>query len=243
MEFGVFDNPTDAFMRDKPNGSPYDMNGSVDPNAFLASLGQGGQGGGGNMSVPPGLSPQLKKLYMAAGAKYKVPWQFLAKQGYAESRWNPKSTQVGGYGRGIAQFDFTPGANAANSNFYLGGGGVAAAMNPNIAIMGQASYMHDLMYGGNGHPGEGGNLWAAARDYNGSGDKAVQYANSLVGPQGGGGAGSVLSPSGGTFEATLHLIYPNGATQDVPTTFRPKFGGVIGVHIDDKAPHKKAPSR
>ena len=42
--------------------------------------------------------------------------------------------------------------------------------------MAQAHLMSDLPNR------EGGNYWAAARDYNGSGPHAVAYANSLVGP-------------------------------------------------------------
>ncbi len=206
VEFGVYDNPKDAFTRNVPFSHTYD------PNQYLASLGAGSVGtSAAGIKVPAGLPSQYKALYQQAGAKYGVPWQFLAAQGFKESSWNPNAISSDG-GYGLAQFTGATGAA------YLGGSGwQQRALNPSMAIMAQAHYMSDLMNR------EGGNLWAAARDYNGTGPAAINYANSLV-PRG--GSSSVASPSGGSFEATLHMVYPNGARQDVKAIFRPKFAGV-----------------
>lgn len=51
------------------------------------------------------MSPQLQSYYQAAGKKWDLLWQFLAKQGYKESGWNPTiMARNDDGGTGIAQF-------------------------------------------------------------------------------------------------------------------------------------------
>jgi len=111
------------------------------------------------------------------------------------------------------------------------------AMAPKQAIDAQEHLMSDLM------TREHGNLWVAARDYDGSGAQAIAYANSLVGPNAVGGGvagGSGTQPIPITGNLTLHVVWPNGMQQDVKVPVRPTFAGVAGGHIAPDQTHNDA---
>ncbi len=122
--------------------------------------------------------------YEMTARRTGVPLAALLAMGQAESGFNPGAIQRGGNGRGIAQFDFTPGTNATNSARWLGeaekklGYGAGedprqAAMDPRIATMAQGLYMASL-----GHASHG-NLQQALTSYNGSGPAAQQYGHDV----------------------------------------------------------------
>ncbi len=144
--------------------------------------------------------------YEMTARRTGVPLAVLLAQGQAESGFNPGAIQQGGNGRGIAQFDFTPGANAANSAHWLGeaekklGYGAGedprqAAMDPRIATMAQGLYMASL-----GHASHG-NWQQALTSYNGSGPAAQQYGHDTYTA-----AQKVEIQIGGT----VTLTHPNG---------------------------------
>ena len=140
----------------------------------------GSAGDGGTLNAPiddgygnaHGASPEVLRDYEAASARTGVPLAVLLAQGSRESGLDPTKLQVGGNGRGLAQFDFTPGANANNAAHWLGqaektiGRGVGmnprqAALDPQIASMAQALYMQSLTKDTHG------DLRKSLSDYNG----------------------------------------------------------------------------
>jgi len=156
------------------------------------------------------------------------PLAALLAMGQAESGFNPGAIQRGGNGRGIAQFDFTPGANAANSAHWLGeaekklGYGAGedprlAAMDPRIAIMAQGLYMASL-----GHASHG-NLQQALTSYNGSGPAAQQYGHDVYAA-----AQKIQIEIGGTVTLTHPDGKPAGTGQVKPQTHTIHHG--IDIH-------------
>jgi len=147
-----------------------------------------------------------------------VPLAVLLAQGKAESGFNPGAIQRGGNGRGIAQFDFTPGTNATNSARWLGeaekklGYGAGedprqAAMDPRIATMAQGLYMASL-----GHASHG-NWQQALTSYNGSGPAAQHYGHETFNA-----AQKVEIQIGGTVTLTHPDGKPAGTGQVKPQT-------------------------
>jgi hypothetical protein len=254
VEFGVYDNPQDAFKRNVPFSHTYN------PNQYLSSLGQGGSpnsnmtpggsgsgSGGGGGPYPSWISvtkngkqiflrdPRLIRDYMNAGNKYfssGLTPQALVAQGFQESGWqagavNP--TNVPGYGHalGISQFM----RSTAN------GFGIDP-FNPDQSIGAQAKYMVQLMAGT-------GNLTKGWNGY-GTGDITSLMNSVQFGPPAHGGSSSVGGAPTGSFEATIQLIYPNGMKQTVTgVTFRPKHAGIPNTHEGQAAREMggKAPKR
>lgn len=194
----------------------------------------------GNLdAVSGGLLSSYEKAARAAG----VPLSLLLAQGARESDFR-NVRQQGGWGVGVAQWDFSTPANIANAMRYLHAATPAAAMraafDPARATMGQAAYMHDLYrrYGS----------WDAALSaYNsGSPTGSPAYAKSVMDAAGkvhaaGGGGGKGAGP------AAVHVHVAPGAVHvktdsgkhasDVAHQVMQKIRNHVGRDLHDQLTH------
>jgi len=166
--------PGFAGITDKVGQTIHDIAGS----GRKQNLPQLPDGGAGGFLVPNTrgtvdlAGPALANIYAAAAKASGVPLSLLLAQGAREGDFR-NVAQKGGGGLGLAQWDFSTGANATNAMKYLHASSVAQAklyaMDPSRAIPAQAAYDRAL-YGFHGS-------WTGAlRDYNGSGHDAERYA-------------------------------------------------------------------
>jgi len=176
---------------------------SAAPHAASGPAGYSATGDSGRASVPvyrqgalsetDTVGSPLMGLYVAAARAHNTPGLLKAALAVSamESGLKPGAVQAGGNGRGIAQFDLSlnqqggeTGSNLANAAHYLGvkltgnpftdvPATERAALNPAVAIPGQAHMLSDLYHSHH-------NDWRAAlSSYNGSGPAAQQYGSDV----------------------------------------------------------------
>ncbi len=99
--------------------------------------------------------PKYKNLFMAAAAKYDIPWKLLAAVSYQESHWNPWAKSPTGV-RGLMML----------TKYTAKRVGVKNRMNPKESIFGGALYLQKVLKRIPHHIRSPDRLWMALASYN-----------------------------------------------------------------------------